>query len=63
MGERSVWKERRENTLIDIFSPANEEYGICGTFREGKELAWDKIEWMRVVAANQSEDCILYDDS
>ena len=32
------------------------------TFREVKELPWDRAEWRRVVASNQSKDCVLNDD-
>ena len=34
----------------------------CETFREVKQLAGDRAEWRRVVASNQSKDCVLNDD-
>ena len=34
----------------------------CETLREVKELARDRAEWRRVVASNQSLDCLLNDD-
>ena len=34
----------------------------CVTFREAKKLARDIAEWRRVVALNQSQDCVLNDD-
>lgn len=34
----------------------------CGTFREGKELAWNRVERKWMIASNQSYDCKRYDN-
>lgn len=31
----------------------------CRTFTEGNELLWDRVEWRRQVASNQSSDSMM----
>ena len=43
---------RKEKTII-----------FYGTFRDVNELAWDRVEWKQVVASNQSQVCLFYNDN
>ena len=54
-------KWKRVRARFEYFHQIMKDMG-CGTFREMKELTWDRVERRGAVLSNQSQDCILDDD-
>ena len=46
-------KRGRERPRLEYFEQIIRDMG-CETFREVKQLAWDRAVWRRVVVSNQS---------
>ena len=45
--------KKRGRPRLEYFDQIIRDMG-CETFRENKELAWDRAEWRRVVVSTQS---------